>query len=86
MPDYGLVQSTGEHGIGGGLTSIPDGPRSMVTIYVMADDLEATLAKAESLGGKTMVPPTAIPNVGAFAWFSDPDGNCIGLFKSTHGG
>jgi predicted enzyme related to lactoylglutathione lyase len=35
-----------------------------------------------SLGGKTIVPPTEIPNVVTFALFSDPDGNMVGLVKS----
>jgi len=28
-----------------------------------------------------MVPPTPIPNIGAFAMFHDPEGNLVGLFK-----
>ena len=53
-----------------------------VTIYVQVDDLQKWLDKAESLGGKTCVPPTVIPgDVGSFAMFLDPSGNCIGLYK-----
>ena len=36
--------------------------------------------KAGKLGGKTLVPPVEIPT-GTFAWFADPDGNTIGLWK-----
>src|SRR5262249_32611899 len=53
--------------------------------YVEADDLQATLDKAESLGGKTVVPVTVIPNMVTWAMFSDPDGSLVGLFKSTGG-
>jgi len=49
-------------------------------VYVQVDDLPAYLKKAESLGGKTLVPPVEIP-AGTFAWFTDPDGNAIGLWK-----
>ncbi|MBI4552540.1 MAG: VOC family protein [Candidatus Latescibacteria bacterium] len=78
---YGLVEAA-ERGIGGGISgSIPNGPSSWVTFYVQVDDLEAYLKKIESVGGKTIVPPTPIPNTGSFAWFSDPAGNCIGLFR-----
>jgi predicted enzyme related to lactoylglutathione lyase len=38
------------------------------------DDLQAYLDKAVSLGGSVMVPPTPIPNIGAFAMFHDPEG------------
>ena len=47
--------------------------------YVGVDDVEAALTKAESLGGKTLVPPVEIPG-GIFAWFTDPEGNTVGLF------
>jgi predicted enzyme related to lactoylglutathione lyase len=55
-------------------------PFHYVTVYVQVDDLPAYLKKAESLGGKTLVPPVEIPQ-GSFAWFADPDGNTIGLWK-----
>jgi predicted enzyme related to lactoylglutathione lyase len=51
-----------------------------VTVYVEVDDLPAYLAKAEALGGKTLVPPVELP-IGSFAWMADPDGNIIGLWK-----
>jgi hypothetical protein len=54
-----------------------------LTFYVAVDDLAAALVKAESLGGKTIVPPTPIPNVGAFAMFEDPEGHMIGLMKEA---
>jgi predicted enzyme related to lactoylglutathione lyase len=40
------------------------------------------LRKAERLGGKTVMPPTEIPNMVTFAMFADPDGNVIGLVKA----
>lgn len=50
-----------------------------VLIYVFTDDIEATLAKAEALGAKTLTPKTEIPQ-GRFAVFADPAGNRIALF------
>ena len=78
---YYMVQPGGDGGIGGGIFSAPDGAPPYLTLYVQVDDLQAYLEKAESLGGKTVVPPTPIPNIGSFAMFSDPDGNTVGLFK-----
>jgi hypothetical protein len=43
--------------------------------------VQAYLDKAATLGRKTLVPPVEIPT-GTFAWFADPDGNTIGLWKS----
>lgn len=51
-----------------------------VCVYVNSDDIDADLAKVQSLGGAVMVPKTAIPNMGWFAIFSDPTGNPIGLY------
>ena len=57
-------------------------PSNYVTIYVQVDDLQASLEKAENLGGKTCVPPQVIPGgMGSFAMFLDPSGNCIGLYQ-----
>jgi len=52
-----------------------------LSVYVQVDDLQAYLDKAETLGGKTLVPPTEIPNTVTFAMFQDPEGNMIGLLK-----
>lgn len=51
-----------------------------VLIYVATDDIDATLQRAEALGGQTLVPQTEIPNIGWFGIFRDPAGNRIGLF------
>lgn len=80
-PEYAMVAAA-DGGIGGGIMQMHGGVPPYVTIYVSVDDLAASLAKAEGLGGKTIVPPTPIPNVGAFAMFQDPEGHVIGLLKS----
>ena len=68
--NYGLVDTHTGEGIGGGITGT-DGP-NQVTVYVQVDDLQAYLDKAESLGGKTMLPPTVIPGMVTLAQFLDP--------------
>ena len=78
--NYGLVDTGGE-GINGGIFQAQGEMPPYLTVYVNVDDLQAYLDKAESLGGKTIVPPTPIPNMGAFAMFHDPEGNLVGLFK-----
>jgi predicted enzyme related to lactoylglutathione lyase len=49
--------------------------------YISTPDIEATLAKVEELGGKILQPETEIPGIGWFAFFADPTGNRVGLFK-----
>jgi predicted enzyme related to lactoylglutathione lyase len=79
--DYGMVQAN-DGGVGGGIGTSPDGSSGFATFYVEVDDLEKALARAEKLGGKTVMPPTAIPGMDLkFAYFADPDGHVIGLSK-----
>ena len=77
--DYGLVEAA-NGGVGGGIGTSPDGTPGFATFYVEVDDLAAALAKAEKLGGKTVMPPTEIPGMSLkFAYFTDPEGHVIGL-------
>ena len=78
--NYGMVTAD-DAGIGGGISAGEDG-QSHVTVYVEVDDLQAYLDKAESMGGKTMMPPTAIPGGPEIALFGDPEGHVIGLVKA----
>ncbi|MGA2131977.1 MAG: VOC family protein [Bryobacteraceae bacterium] len=74
--------ATGDGGIAGHITSLGHEPHHFTHFYVLVDDLQAALDKANALGGKTVVPPVEIPT-GAFAWFADPDGNTVGLFRAS---
>ena len=59
-----------------------DMPPNYVSIYIQVDDVQACLDKAESLGGKTIVPPTPVPGgMGHIGVFIGPAGNNIGLHK-----
>ena len=82
-PAYNYLMFQAEGGPGGGFVQ-PDGQMYKpgdVLVYLGTDDIESSLQKVESLGGKTLVPKTEIPNVGWFAFFTDPTGNRLGLFQ-----
>ena len=68
-------------GIGGHITALGHEPHHYTIFYVDVEDVAAALKKAESLGGKTLVPPVEIPT-GIFAWMQDPEGNTVGLWKA----
>jgi len=80
--DYHMFQA--EPGPGGGFVKAGEESSGYkvgeVLIYVSTDDIDATLARIESLGGKTLAPKTEIPHTGWFAIFADPTGNRIALF------
>ncbi len=78
-----MINTGSGEGIGGHINSLGHEPHNYLTVYAMVDDLEAHLAKATRLGGKVVVPPTEVPNMGHFAWISDPEGTIFGLWKSA---
>lgn len=69
-------------GIGGHITELGHEPSRYTIFYVDVEDVQAYLNKAQSLGGKTLVPPVDIPT-GTFAWVQDPQGNTVGLWKAA---
>jgi len=50
-------------------------------VYVSTDDINVTLAKIESLGGKILMPKAEIPHVGWWGVLSDPTGNRVVLYN-----
>ena len=50
-------------------------------IYIAVDDCDGKVAQAQSLGARTYVPPTDIPNVGRFAVLADPQGAVFNIIK-----
>jgi uncharacterized protein len=85
--NYAVVQRDGNTnadgvGIGGGIGTAPEGYDGHVTFYVEVPDVEAALAKAESLGGKRMMGPEQVPEVNIeIGLFTDPEGHVIGVVK-----
>jgi predicted enzyme related to lactoylglutathione lyase len=78
--NYGMTDAS-ETGIGGGIGPSQDGS-SNLTFYVSVADLQASLDKAEKLGGKTVMPPMDVPDGPTIAMFADPEGNVVGLMKT----
>jgi predicted enzyme related to lactoylglutathione lyase len=70
-------------GIGGGIGSGPAGYPGHVTFYVEVPDVEAALAKAESLGGTRMMGPDQPMEGLEIGLFTDPEGHTIGVVKSA---
>ncbi|NNN22119.1 MAG: VOC family protein [Acidimicrobiales bacterium] len=67
--------------IRGGFPNIDDNNKiGGVTVYLDSDDIDADLAKVEANGGNTVMHKIEIPNVGWYAYFTDPTGNRLGLF------
>jgi uncharacterized protein len=69
-------------GIGGGVGPGPEGYPGHVTFYVEVPDVEAALAKAESLGGTRMMGPDEVMDGLVIGLFNDPEGHVIGVIQS----
>ena len=52
-------------------------------VYFSVDDIEATLARVEAAGGKTLNPKTSIGEYGFVAHFEDSEGNRVALHSRT---
>jgi predicted enzyme related to lactoylglutathione lyase len=85
METYAMFQTPG--GLGGGFDAGPDaespsdqGP----IVHIEVDDIDATLAKIEEAGGKTLAGKTRISDeFGYYALFLDNVGNRLGLWSKT---
>jgi predicted enzyme related to lactoylglutathione lyase len=82
--NYGLIPREGNTnadgvGIGGGIGSGPEGYAGHATFYVEVPDVEAALAKAESLGGSRMMGPDEVMEGLVIGLFTDPEGHVVGL-------
>jgi predicted enzyme related to lactoylglutathione lyase len=65
---------------GGMMQRSKDTPATVVTVGV--DAIDDTLKKIEAGGGSVVQPRTEIPNMGAFAYFKDSEGNVVGLWET----
>jgi predicted enzyme related to lactoylglutathione lyase len=71
---YGQVVA----GIGGGIGA--GGETRWATVYARVDDVEATLARAGSLGGTREYGPKPVDDHTETGAFRDPAGNLVGVY------
>jgi uncharacterized protein len=65
---------------GGIMKRTSDTPTPVITIQV--GSIDEALKKIEAGGGSTIQPRTEIPNMGAFGYFKDSEGNVMGLWET----
>jgi predicted enzyme related to lactoylglutathione lyase len=73
------VVKVADKGVGGIMNMPPtaQGMPPMWGVYVTVNDVDATAKKAQDLGGKVIMPPKDIPDVGRFCVIQDPQGATI---------
>jgi uncharacterized protein len=82
VPEMDYIMFQAGDGPGGGLPRLSEYTPIGPLVYVDTDDIDASLAKAESLGATTLAPRTEIPGMGWFAIFQDPSGNRMALYQA----
>ena len=82
MEYYEINTSSGdEKGINGGMAK-KENPQQPITNYIDVSSMDEYLAKVEKLGGKVILPKTAVPNIGYTAVCLDTENNTFGLWET----
>jgi predicted enzyme related to lactoylglutathione lyase len=83
--DYRIVETGAQGGINGGIVKpAREGPwPGNMVLYVAVDDLAAYRGKVEAAGGTIHAAEQAVPGMGSFALFTDPDGRMMALWKTA---
>ena len=79
FPGYALIDTGSNRGIRGGVGS-EDGSQ-WVTVYASVSDIDASLKRAEELGGRKVYGPNSVGEGMLTAAFKDPAGNVFGLYQ-----
>ena len=79
IPMASLLNTNADEGVQGHITSLGHEPHNYVTFYIQVEDIKGSLEKIVAGGGKKIIGPIPLPDNKQFAWFSDPEGNMVGL-------
>ena len=93
MPEMGYtIVSTGPSGdqgpteagyIGGGMLARQQAATSGSVIVIDVDSIDETLQRIDGMGGSTVVGRTPVGDMGFAAYFTDPEGNVVGLWETA---
>jgi uncharacterized protein len=89
MGTYTLFQDPvkGKEGNIGGMMNMPPNMKGVPSnwlAYFAVADVDASTKKATDLGGKVLMQPMDIPNIGRFSIIQDPQGAALALYKNAH--
>jgi len=79
---YTLLKQ-GDKQVAGAMAAQQPGVPSSWLTYVGVDDVDAAAKQIAELGGKTLVPPTEVPNIVRFSVAQDPQGAVFGVLKGV---
>jgi hypothetical protein len=69
--------------VNGGMLSREQAATSGPVIVLDVDSIDTTLERIGTLGGSTVVGKTPVGDMGFAAYFTDPEGNVMGLWETA---
>jgi predicted enzyme related to lactoylglutathione lyase len=78
--ENGMPKESGA--INGGMLARQE-PVNTPVIVIDVDDIDRALARIEELGGKVLRPKAAVGDMGHAAYFTDSEGNTVGLWENA---
>ena len=69
--------------INGGMYRRSADAPSMPVLTIDVNSVDDALKEIEAAGGRVLRPRTEIPGRGAYAYFTDPEGNALGLWENA---
>ena len=81
--EHGADIDTGsDRGIKGAITALGHEPHQYIKFYMEVADADKACDAIRDAGGKVTIGPIDIPgDKGRFAWFTDPEGNALGIHQ-----
>jgi hypothetical protein len=78
---YRQIRTGSEEGIQGGIWPAPPQAPNFVQLFIAVDDVQASVAKAQELGAKVLIPPTMLPEGDEMAVLHDPHGMSFAVWR-----
>ena len=78
---YRRIDTGSKEGIQGGIWPSPPHAPSFAQLFIGVADVKASVAQAEKLGAKVLIPPTVLPEGDEMAVLHDPQGLSFALWR-----
>jgi len=79
---YRRIATGSSEGIQGGIWPAPPQAPTFVQLFISVADVKDSVARAQTLGAKLLIPPTTLPEGDEMAVLHDPQGMSFGLWRS----
>ena len=80
---YRRIETGSSQGIQGGIWPAPPQSPNFVQLFVAVENVRASVARAEALGAKLLIPPTMLPEGDEMAILHDPQGMSFAVWRAS---